>query len=242
MKNILITGSTKGIGKAIAESFLKEGYFVILNYSSDIDSAKKTVEEFSQKYGSDKLTCVPADLSSINNLDSFIEKVSNLIDRLDVIIINHGITDKTTFKEISVDNWEKVFVTNLTLPCFLIQRLLNKINPGGSVIFTGSLMGIEPHSLSLAYGVSKAAVHALVSNLVKFLAPYNIRINAVAPGFIETDWQKNKPLEIRKSIINKVSMNSFGDVSDVAEAYLFLVKNKYINGQIILVDGGYGYK
>jgi 3-oxoacyl-[acyl-carrier protein] reductase len=112
----------------------------------------------------------------------------------------------------------------------------------GSVTFTGSLMGIEPHSVSLAYGVSKSAVHALVKNLVKFLLPYDIRVNAVAPGFVDTDWQKTKPVEIRKSIESKIAVGRFCAPEEIAEVFLMLIENHYFNGEIVVVDGGYLYK
>jgi len=96
--------------------------------------------------------------------------------------------------------------------------------------------------MSLAYGVTKAAVHALTQNLVKFLAPYNIRVNAVAPGFVDTEWQKNKPLEIRQSIESKIAMGRFCTPEEVAGIYKMLIENTYINGSIIVADGGYSYK
>ena len=103
-------------------------------------------------------------------------------------------------------------------------------------------MGIQPHSVSLAYGVTKSAVHALVKNMVKFLTPYELRVNAVAPGFVDTEWQKAKPAEIRKSIENKVSLGRFCDPEELAEVYKMLIENSYFNGEVVVVDGGYSYK
>jgi 3-oxoacyl-[acyl-carrier protein] reductase len=103
-------------------------------------------------------------------------------------------------------------------------------------------MGIYPHSVSLAYGVTKSAVHALVKNLVKFLAPYGIRVNGVAPGFVDTEWQKEKPLEIRRSIEGKVSLGRFCEPEEIAEVYKMVIGNSYLTGEIIVVDGGYSYK
>ena len=96
--------------------------------------------------------------------------------------------------------------------------------------------------MGLVYGVTKSAVHALVKNLVKFLAPYSIRVNGVAPGFVDTDWQKNKPAAIRKNIENKISLERFCEPREVAEVYKMLIDNSYFNGEIIVVDGGYSYK
>jgi 3-oxoacyl-[acyl-carrier protein] reductase len=131
---------------------------------------------------------------------------------------------------------------NVNFPVFLLQKIIKRIKKGGSVVFTGSLMGIEPHSVSLAYGVTKSAVHALVKNLVKFLAPYDVRVNGVAPGFVDTEWQKNKPTEIRRNIENKVALGRFCEPMEVAEVYLMLIENTYFNGEIVVIDGGYSYK
>jgi 3-oxoacyl-[acyl-carrier protein] reductase len=123
-----------------------------------------------------------------------------------------------------------------------MQRIVSKMRKGGCVVFTGSLMGIEPHSVSLAYGVSKSAVHALVKNMVKFFVPYDLRVNAVAPGFVDTEWQLNKPEEIRRNIERKVSLGRFCHPDELAEVYKMLIENNYFNGVIVVCDGGYSYK
>ena len=125
---------------------------------------------------------------------------------------------------------------------FFMQRIVSLMNKGGSVVFTGSLMGIQPHSVSLVYGVTKGAIHALVKNMVKFLVPYELRVNAVAPGFVDTEWQKTKPIEIRKNIENKVALGRFCEPEELAEVYKMLIENSYFNGEIVVVDGGYSYK
>ena len=111
-----------------------------------------------------------------------------------------------------------------------------------NVDLTSFISGEEPHSVSLVYGVTKSAVHALVKNLVKFLVPYEVRVNAVAPGFVDTEWQKTKPAEIRQNIERKVSLGRFCEPSELAEVYKMLIENSYLNGEVIVVDGGYSYK
>ena len=126
-------------------------------------------------------------------------------------------------------------------PVFLLQRIVERIR-GGSVVFTGSLMGIEPHATSLAYGVTKAAVHALAKNLVKFLTPYGIRVNAVAPGFVDSEWQKDKPAEIRRNIEQKLALGRFCRPEEVADIYKMLIENPCFDGEIVVAGGGYAYK
>ena len=111
----------------------------------------------------------------------------------------------------------------------------------GVVIFTGSLMGDVPHSGSLAYGVSKSAVHGMVKNLVKFLSPYKIRVNAVAPGFTETYWHKDKPKEFLERISNKIAVHRWANADEIADAYIFLLENSYMNGEVLHINGGYNY-
>lgn len=162
--------------------------------------------------------------------------------RLDAVLMNAGLTCRDAFETMKVTDWQRVFTANVHFPVFLLQRIIGRINKGGSVVFTGSLMAIEPHSVSLAYGVTKSAVHGLVKNLVKFLVPYGIRVNGVAPGFVDTEWQKTKPAEIRRNIERKVSLGRFCEPEEVAEIYKMLMENKYLNGEIVVVDGGYSYK
>jgi 3-oxoacyl-[acyl-carrier protein] reductase len=138
--------------------------------------------------------------------------------------------------------WMTVFNANVHFPVFLIQKIFPKFSAGASVIFTGSAMGIHPHSVSLVYGVTKSTIHALVKNLVKFLSPYHIRVNAVAPGFVDTEWQKTKPIEVKNSINSKIALGRFCNPVELAEVYFLLIDNRYLNGEIVVVDGGYSYK
>lgn len=240
-KLVFITGGTKGIGKAVATCLAKAGYDLVLTYASDEAVARKSGEELEQTY-SVQVKTLRADISdsrSIDLIDRFLEE-ENLM--LDAMVFNAGLTCRDPFEEISYTSWEKVFYANVHFPVFLLQRIVKKLNPKASVVFTGSLMGIEPHSVSLAYGVTKSAVHALVKNLVKFMAPYAVRVNAVAPGFVDTEWQKTKPAEIRRNIERKVALERFCTPEEVADVYKMLIENNYFNGEIVVIDGGYSYK
>lgn len=240
-KYALITGGTKGIGKAVAECLAEAGYDLLLTFASDSDTARSVQSALCDKYAVNVgiLQADSSDMKSIETIDSFLES-ENLM--LDAVILNAGTTCRDSFENIRFEDWSRVFTVNVHFPVFLLQKILSRMNPESSVIFTGSLMAIEPHSVSLAYGVTKSAVHSLVKNLVKFLAPYGIRVNGVAPGFVDTEWQKNKPLEIRHNIERKVSMGRFCEPEEVAEVYKTLLENKYFNGEIIVIDGGYSYK
>ena len=237
----LITGGTKGIGFSVAKSLGQMGYNLLLTYNTDILTAQKACISLQNEYGIVS-KALQVDSSDKRSIDIVSDHIESLGINLDVIVFNAGLTCRDPFLEIKYDDWDKVFFANVHFPVFLLQRLTSNINRGGCIVFTGSLMGILPHAMSLSYGVTKAAVHSLVKNLVKFLAPYDIRINAVAPGFVNTEWQKNKPAEIRRNIESKISLGRFCDPDELAGVYRLLIENPYMNGEIITADGGYSYK
>ncbi len=240
-KFALITGGTKGIGKAVAQILAKAGYNLILTYGNDVEAAQFVQAEFTEKFNTE-IFILQADITSEKSIQVIFDFLKSKDIRLFSLIFNAGITSRTRFEDIKQEEWERVFYANVHFPVFLLQKILSRIEIGGNVLFTGSLMGVYPHSVSLSYGVTKSAMHALVQNLVKFMAPYKIRVNAIAPGFVDTEWQKTKPAEIRRNIENKIALERFCDPDELAEIYKLIVENNYLNGEIITVSGGYSYK
>jgi 3-oxoacyl-[acyl-carrier protein] reductase len=184
---------------------------------------------------------IKCDLSNTANIPFLFSEVNLITKSVDVLILNAGKTIRKGIEDMTIEEWESVMAVNITTPLFLIQRFLPLLTRGSNIIFTGSSMAVFPHSVSLSYGVSKSAVHSMVKNLVKFLIPFEIRINCVSPGFVDTEWQKDKSSEVRENIMKKISLKRFAKPEEVASVYLFIIENQYLNGEIITIDGGYSY-
>ena len=240
MKYAVITGSSKGIGKQTGIDLLKMGYFVIFNYGHDdsiLASLKDDLSQFSQNY-----EIIKNDFSSESNIKNFVKKVTEITKVVDVLILNAAITDRTPFDKMTIELFNKVLMTNLTAPCFLVQQFKPLIPRNGNIIFLSSILGVVPHALSISYGISKAGINMLAKYLVKEFCEIGIRVNVIAPSFVETPWQKNKPEEIRKNIENKLSLHRFATPEEISDAILFVINNTYMNGSILDISGGYSYK
>lgn len=240
VKSALITGGTKGIGLAVANVLAKRNYVLVLSYAHDDNHAQAVASDLLTS-GATAVHIIKDDGLSLERTRITAHQIIQLVGSLDVVIFNAGITDRASFETMELKYWTRIFDVNLHYPVFLLQALLSHINRGGVIIFTGSMMGIYPHSLSIAYGVSKSAVHTLVQNLVKHLEPYYLRVCAIAPGFVNTAWQKSKPKEIQQNIKKKVALHRFAEVEEISNAYLFVIDNTYCNGEVIQITGGYNY-
>ena len=139
----------------------------------------------------------------------------------------------------------KIFVEAMRLKehiVYMIRDLYDVIPHESRIVFIASLLGVHPHSMSLAYGVTKSAVIALAKNLVKYFEGTDTTVNAIAPGFVETEWQKTKPKEIRENIIRKTAVKRFATPNEIADTVRFCLENGFVNGSVIEVSGGYSFK
>lgn len=240
MKTAIVTGGTRGIGKGIVLKLLKEGYFVYLSYSQDdsiIENLKIELNKISPFFSIHKVN-----QACYGELSSFIKEIKNKTKTVECIVCNAGTTIRKKFSEITNDEWEFTMNVNLNSNFYLIRDLMNNISNNSRIIFIGSMLAIQPHATSIAYGVSKAALHALAKNLVKEFEETGTTVNVIAPGFVETEWQKEKPQEIRKNIYSKTAIKRFATVEEISDAVLFCINNAYINGSILEINGGYSYK
>lgn len=239
-RKAIVTGGTKGIGKAVVHKLLSEGMEVLIIYGHDSGAATSFLKSL-EKTHPGRTALLKADVTSDESVKTVADYIKQHKWKPDFILFNAGITDRTPFPDIERDSWNKVFAANLDFPVFVLQKLFPYLKKGSSVIFTGSLMGIHPHAVSLSYGVSKAAVHALVKNLVKFLSPKGIRVNAVVPGFVDTGWHKSKTQEMKKAICRKIASGRFSKPEELADIYWLVLNNPSLNGELIVADGGYSF-
>lgn len=239
MKRALVTGGTKGIGLAITKMLLSEGYHVTLTYSSDENAAQQcaaSLNDISTDY-----LIIKADQGNSDDISRIVSTMKKQ-GTIDCIVFNAGTTLRKSLQETTNDEWQNVMNINVNAPVFMLRDLFDIIPHNSRIIFIGSEMALYPHGTSLAYGVSKSAVHALAQNLVKVFEDTGTTVNAIAPGFVETEWQATKPQEIRQNIYNKTAIKRFATVEEIADALRFCINNAFVNGSIIEVSGGYCYK
>lgn len=239
MRRALVTGGTKGIGRGVAEMLLREGYHVTVTYSTDGVAADRCADEWRIHEGMYEL--VQASQDDREAMRTIARRFAEY-GRIDCLVCNAGITLRKDFADITDEEWEHVMDVNVNSNVYLIRDLFPFIRPGSRIVFIGSMMGCLPHATSLPYGVTKSALHALAMNLVKVFEGTGTTVNVIAPGFVETEWQKDKPEAIRNNIVAKTAVKRFAEVSEVADAVRFCLNNAFVNGSVIEVSGGYCFK
>lgn len=239
-KFAVVTGSTKGIGKAIGCLLLRNGFHVIFNYASDTEAAGLLQEELQSGYQG-RFDMIHQKLETQEDVETFCKECRKIATHFDVLVLNAACTDRTAWKETTWKQWQRVMDVNLNAPAAIIRNFDADIIPGGNIVFIGAIMGMYTHAASISYSVSKAAVHGLAKALVKEYCEREIRVNAVLPGFVETPWQDNKPADQRERICKKISLHRFATAEEIAEIVWGVINMSYINGALIEADGGYCY-
>ena len=231
MKTAIVTGGTSGIGLGVAKMLLSKGYKVYATYVG---------EDFTEKINN--FTAIKVNQCSREELYGFISTIKEECKSIDCIVCNAGMSIRKSFTETTDSDWDNMMEVAVNSHYILVRELFPLIPENSRIIFTGSQMGLMPHAMVLAYGVTKAAVHALAKNLVKEFEGTGTTVNAIVPGFVETPWQKEKPEEIKQNIYRKTAIHRFATVDEVVDAYRFCIDNPFVNGSLIEVNGGYSYK
>lgn len=242
-KITVITGGTSGIGNGIAKKILGnagESDRLYISYGHNQERAERFLESLSPA-DQEKVILIQADMSSYEEMMKFVRRIKEEAGHVDWLINNVGISTYAKYEDYTFEEWSRIVNTNLSVPVFLVKELRPVMKEGGSILFTGSYAGQQAYSSSLVYGVTKAAVHFLTKSLVKEFEPKKIRVNAIAPGFIETSWHKNRTPESYERINRKVALHRFGTVEEVADMAYAVLSNGYMNGSIVDIHGGYDY-
>lgn len=239
-KYILITGASRGIGAAIARLFASQGATLYLN-GRNRATLNKVCLQLSSEFG---ISChlLPFDVSDAAAVKRGFQHLFKLTKRLDVLVNNAGILDDALLSMVSQPQLENTFKTNTfsVLYCSQYASRLMQRQGGGSIINLASIIGRVGNTGQAAYGGSKAAVIGMTLSLAKELAPAQIRVNAIAPGFIDTEMTRSLPTEKYQQRLQNIAMGRIGTANDIANTALFLASDMsvYVTGQVIGVDGG----
>ena len=239
-KVVLITGGTRGIGNEIAKKFAKEGCNLVLNYVSDSTDVEKIKSEFDE-YGIDVLV-LKADVSVFEDCENLVKEAIAKFGKIDILVNNAGITKDTLIAMMKEDAFDKVIDVNLkgtfNVTKNVVPYMMKKRS--GNIINISSVVGIVGNAGQSNYAASKAGIIGFTKSLAKELAPRNIRVNAVAPGFIDTDMTSVLSDKVKENINLQIPLKRMGKAEEVANVVSFLANDEssYITGQVINVDGG----
>ena len=239
-KTVLVTGASRGIGKEVALKYAENGYDVIINYVSDKTDVKALENEFKEK-GAECLI-LKADVSNQDEVQKLVDGAIAKFGKIDVLVNNAGITKDNLLMRMSEEEFDKVIEINLK-GTFLVTKAVTKYmmkKRTGSIINLSSVVGVAGNAGQCNYSASKAGIIGFTKSVAKELASRNIRANAVAPGFIETDMTSVLPDNVKEAIHNQIPLKRMGSAKEVAELIYFLgsEKSSYITGQVINIDGG----
>lgn len=238
-KIALITGGGRGIGKEIALSFAREGANIAV-----CDVSDEPLTQLQQEIGAlgrEALT-LNVDISDFAATEKLVNKVLDKFQKIDILVNNAGITRDSFIMRMNEDDWDKVLAVNLK-GTFNTTRAISRVmlkQRAGRIVNIASIIGIIGNAGQANYAASKAGIIGLTKSTARELASRGITVNAIAPGFIQTDMTEKLPQEIREQMLSQIPLQKFGETVDVANAVLFLVSDaaRYITGQVIVVDGG----
>lgn len=239
-KVILVTGASRGIGRAIAIELASKGAAIAINYSKDDEGAKAILENVIKNGGYGKL--FKKDISNYNNCRELIDEVIGTFGKLDVLVNNAGISKFGLLMDMSLEEINDLVNTNLMGAIYLSKLAINNMmRNGGNIINISSVWGEVGASCEVIYSATKGGLNLFTKALAKEVASFNIRVNSVAPGVINTEMNNVLDSEDKEVLKNEIPMMRFGEAHEVARVVSFLCEDKckYLTGQIIRIDGGF---
>lgn len=238
-KVIIITGASQGIGKEIAKELSLNGNIVIANYNNSENEAKDLQKEIESK--GKKIEIFKADVSKRVECNKLVKYAIEKYGKIDVLINNAGISQIKEFTQITDQDWENIINVNLNSVFYMTQEVCNNMihNKNGCIINISSIWGITGASCEVHYSTAKAGVNGLTKALAKELGPSNIRVNAIAPGIIDTKMNSHLNSEELKEIQEEIPLERIGKTQDIAKCVKWLIEDEYTTGQIIQINGGW---
>lgn len=239
-KIALVTGGSRGIGRAIALKLASLGSDILFTYSSNVEKAKEVQLEIENMGRS--VLAINADVSKIDEVERMIQEGMNYFSKIDILVNNAGIAKDNLLMRMTEKEWNDVIDVNLkgifNVTKCIIRNMIKQKNC--SIINIASIVGISGNAGQCNYSASKAGIIGFTKSLAKEVGKKNIRVNAVAPGFIETDMTEKLSEKIVEEYLDKIALHKLGEPEDIANAVAFLASDmsKYITGQTIVVDGG----
>lgn len=241
MKTVLVTGSSRGLGKSTIIKFAENSYNVVINYNDSEKEAFELEKYIKENYNVGVLT-IKADVGNEKEVKEMFKKIINEFENIDVVVNNAAIAIDTVFEQKTVDNFNKILNTNL-IGTFLVSKYASKYmkeQKSGNIINISSTNGIDTYyPYSMDYDASKAGIISLSKNLSKELSPY-IRVNCVCPGWIITDMNNSLDREYMNREMTKINLKRFAEPREIANVIYFIASDEasYLNGSVITVDGG----
>ncbi|WP_419725590.1 3-oxoacyl-[acyl-carrier-protein] reductase [Terrisporobacter petrolearius] len=239
-KCAVITGASRGIGREIAIKYAKEGANIVLNYRNSETEALQLKEEL-DKLGSDTLI-VKANVSNFEEAEKLIKEAKEVFGRIDILVNNAGITKDNLIMRMKEEDFDSVIDVNLkgAFNCLKAVTPIMIRQKSGKIINMSSVVGVIGNAGQVNYCASKAGLIGMTKSLAREIGGKNINVNAIAPGFIDTDMTKVLSEDQKKNIMSQVPLKRLGQAEDIANLALFLASNQsdYITGQVIQVDGG----
>ncbi|EOH89213.1 3-oxoacyl-[acyl-carrier-protein] reductase [Enterococcus asini ATCC 700915] len=235
-KNVLITGSTRGIGWGLAQAFAKEGCNIVLNGRGIVDQA--LIEEI--EGNGVRCVAVSGDIAEFERAGEMVKEVETTLGPIDILINNAGITNDKLVLRMTGEDFQKVVDINLGGTFNMTQHVLKKMmkQRRGAIINMASVSGLMGNLGQANYAASKAGVVGFTKSVAREAASRGITVNAIAPGFIETDMTACLTDKVKEAATQNIPLQRFGQVAEVAQAAIFLAKSPYITGQVLNVDGG----
>ena len=235
----IVTGASRGIGREIAKSLAKQNIKVIANYNNSEEKAIELKKELETE--GIIIDIAKADVSKREEIKNLIQYAIENYGKIDILINNAGISEYKLFTDETDEDWNKVINTNLYSAFAVSQEVIPNMikNKNGCIINISSVWGMVGASMEVLYSVSKAGIDGLTKALAKELGPSNIRVNAIAPGIVDTDMCKNFSKEELENIKEEIPLERIGKVEDISKCINWLINDNYTTGQIISINGGW---